>query len=584
MSQPSIPDTFDGNAGEASLGKPTESYVAFAFAAADLLMEVTSDGHIVFAIGAAMALLGRPARLLANMPLEDIFIDQDRPRIAKVLKRMSSGTRVRHTLLTIRFPGGDHVPVAMSGYPHPDHHDHLLCVLTHGGTLTQAAAVRGDGELLDKRGFETLAQNMLQESSDGGDDNYKMTFLDFPELVELRKRVGAVKTAEFINRFTDYLRQCSVGGDAVGELGNSRYGVIHSADVSSKEIENTIQQLVQSVVGASEDKPIGPASKSMDLDTSGISSQEAAQALAMTISAFASDESSNFHKMVSETKSKLSATVDQMREVKELIDSGDFDLFVQPIVDLWNNAVHHYECLVRFRGRTASPYETITFAENVGLVGDLDCAILERAIAFMRSPLANDPALKFAVNMSGRSISSSNTAARLLRIMNGARDLRGRLLFEVTESAEIADLVSVNALIQEIRGLGFPVGLDDFGAGSAAFHYLRALKVDHVKIDGSYIKDLQKSQEAVPYIRAISQLCRDLDIATVAEHIENEQTVNLLKVYNVRYGQGYHFGKPAQPTPHKHGPKAAWMTGKIRWRNGLLVYGTPAETAETAAS
>jgi len=570
---------------DGSLGKPAEAYVAFAFAAADLLMEATTDGRIIFAIGASMALVGRPARLLANSQMDALFIGPDRPRIAKVLSRMAAGNRVRHTLLTVEFPHGDHVPVALSGYPHPDHAGRLLCVLTHSGSLTMPSGARRDGELLDKRDFEALAQNMMQESANGDDENYRMTLLDLPELSELRRRAGAVKTAEFIARFSEYLRLCSVGGDAAADLGKSKYGVIHGPEVSPGEIEETIQDLIESVVGRlpTTELQAGKAtmgSRTMDLDTRGISSQEAARALAFTITAFAAEEGASLKQMADATRPRLSETVDQMRAVKDVIDCGHFDLFVQPIVDLWTGVVHHFECLVRFHGSDVSPYETVTFAESVGLMGELDCAILARAIEFMRSPVGAEESLKFAVNVSGRSLGSASTAAHLLGQIYAARDLRGRLLFEVTESAEIADLGSANAIIQEIRNLGHPVGLDDFGAGSAAFHYLRALKVDHVKIDGSYVRDLRHNQEAVPFLKAIAQLCRELKVATVAEHIENEETVNLLKVYNVRYGQGYHFGKPMLPEPHLQGAKASWASQTLRWRNGLLVFGSSASRLE----
>ena len=572
----------DKHGKEKALGQSSEAYVAFAFAAADLLMEATTEGRIIFAIGASMALVGRPARLLANSPMADLFIAADRPRVAKVLSRMAAGNRVRHTLLTVVFPHGEHVPVALSGYPHPDHEGRLLCVLTHSGSLSTPSSTRRDGDLLDKRDFEALAQNMMQESSGGDDDNYRMTLLDLPELASLRRQAGAVKTAEFISRFTEYLRECSIGGDAAAELGKSKYGVIHGPGVTAAEIEDTIQDLVQSVVGSEAGAEIHPSTRTLELDTSGISSQEAARALAFTITAFASEESASLQQMASATKPRLSETVDQMRAVKDVIDNGDFELFVQPIVDLWTGVVHHFECLVRFRGSDVSPYETVTFAESVGLMGELDYAILTRAIGFMRGEIGAEESLKFAVNISGRSLGSASTAARLLNQLYSARDLRGRLLFEVTESAEIADLVAANAVIQEIRGLGHPVGLDDFGAGSAAFHYLRALKVDHVKIDGSYVRNLRHNQEAVPFLKAIAQLCRELKVATIAEHIENEETVNLLKVYNVRYGQGYLFGKPVLPKPHRQGPKASWTSPSLRWRNGLLVFGSAAGRAEAA--
>ncbi|MGE5504373.1 MAG: EAL domain-containing protein [Actinomycetota bacterium] len=552
-----------------------EAYVAFAFAAADLLLETDTDGRIIFAIGASMALVGRPARLLANSPLSALVRTKDRPRLAQALRRMGDGNRVRHVLLSVEFPDGETVPVALSGYPHPDRQGRLLCVLTHSGGLATPARTRRDGELLDKASFKALAQDVMQDTAAGGDEHYKLTLLDLPELKALRERFGTVKTAGFIKGFAEYLRNASLSGDSAAELGDNKYGIIHGPDITARDIETTVADLAASLVG--HDHRLRPTATSLALDTHGLSPAEASRALAYTINAFTAEDDRAIGELADAARPRLSVTVAQMREVKETIEAGRFDLHVQPIVDLWTNAVHHFECLVRFAGGGGSPYSTVTFAESVGLAAQLDYAVLERAISFMRSPLGGQEGLKFAVNVSGRTLARAATAARLIELVQGARDLRGRLLFEITESAEIPDLEAANAVIQELRAYGHPVGLDDFGAGSAAFHYLRALTVDHVKIDGSYVKDLAGSGNHLPFLRAITQLCRELRIATIAEHVESEESANLLRVYNVRYGQGYHFGKPHLPKARTRDPASAWITPKIHWRNGLLFFGNPAK-------
>ncbi|MDO8608787.1 MAG: EAL domain-containing protein [Phaeospirillum sp.] len=560
--------------------QPQEAYVAFAFAAADLLMEADHSGRIIFAIGASMSLVGRPARLLATMTLPDLIRPEDVSRAVNALNRMARGERVRHVLLHVAMPNGGSVPVALSGYPHPDHVGRLLMVLTHSGTIMSPAVRRNDEGLLGREGFEALAGTLIKESAKEADDSYRMTLVDMPELAELRAKVGAEATAGFISRFTDYLRQCSVGGDAAADLGNSKYGLIHGPEVSGNDIEAAIIGLAHSAVGAD----LKPETASLAFDSNGISSQEATSALVYTLNRFTQEGSATIQELSRMATPSLSLTVSKMREIKQTIGSGDFQLYFQPIVDLWSNAVHHFECLVRFGSSGASPYNTVVFAEDTGLVGELDLAILTRAIAFMRDGAGSEPSLRFAVNLSGRSLSSSSMAARLLRLIASASDLRGRLLFELTESAAISDLTAVNAVIQEIRGRGHPVGIDDFGAGAAAFHYLRALKVDHVKIDGSYIREASTNTESLPFLRAITQLCRELKVATVAEHIEDEATANLLRVYNVRYGQGYYFGRPMQPSAKHSGNKAPWLTPVTQWRNGLLFFGNGASPAPVAGA
>ncbi|CAA7623216.1 Predicted signal transduction protein containing a membrane domain [Candidatus Terasakiella magnetica] len=559
----------EGPGSDGKLGKPQEAYVAFAFAAADLLMEVAHDGRIIFAIGASMSLVGRPARLLAAMYLQDLFRPEDRSRSVNAITRMGAGERVRHILLHVAMPNGLTVPVALSGYPHPDHEGRILLVLTHSGTIMSPTVRRHDGGMLDRGGFETLAENLIKESAKDPDDSYRMTLLDMPELTELRTKAGAEATADFISRFTDYLRQCSVGGDAAADLGNSKFGLIHGPEILAEDIGHAITGLARSVVGM----PLTAETASLTFNSSGISPHEATSALIYTLNRFSSDGAATIQELSKMAQPSLSLTVSKMREVKQTIGRGEFQLYFQPIVDLWSNAVHHFECLVRFGDAGTSPYNTVVFAEDTGLVGELDLAICARAIEFMRDGKGNDPTLRFAVNLSGRTLSSPSLAARLLRLIHGAADLRGRLLFELTESATIDDLVAVNTVIQEIRAGGHPVGIDDFGAGAAAFHYLRSLKVDHVKIDGSYVREAASNGDSLPFLRAMTQLCRELKIATVAEHIEDEATANLLRVYNVRYGQGYFFGKPMQPSERQSNLRTSWITPMTQWRNGLLFFG-----------
>jgi len=550
------------------LGRSTKAYVAFAFAAADLLLETAYDGRILFAIGAAMSLVGRPARLLTESKLEEIIRVGDRPRLASAMKRMAAGSRVRHVLLQVETPEGHEIPVALCGYKHPDKAGRLLMVLTHSGTLATGLHRKRDGGLLDKDGLESLAETVMKENPDGQGENYHLTLLDIPQITELRTALGAEGSAKFIDRFTEELQRCSLGGEGAADFGENKYGIIHGDDIQPEEIENRIVALTRSLAGGVLD--IVPQSASFALDSEGVSVEEATHALIYTINRFTADGGGSLDDLALAAKSQLSNTVTKMREVRDLIGNGDFDLHFQPIVDLWNNAVHHFEGLVRFSAGD-SPYGTVTFAEDVGMAGELDLAILTRAIAFMRDGPGSERGLKFAINLSGRSLSNANIAARLLHLIHSASDLRGRLMFELTESAAIHDLQVVNAVIQEIRSRGHLVGLDDFGAGAAAFHYLRALEVDHVKIDGSYVREAVETGKSLPFLRAISQLCRELKIATIAEHIENQETANLLRLYNVRYGQGYYFGKPMRP---QSSTKAGWTMPNTAWRNDVL-YFTP---------
>ncbi|MBM3510694.1 MAG: EAL domain-containing protein [Alphaproteobacteria bacterium] len=118
-------------------------------------------------------------------------------------------------------------------------------------------------------------------------------------------------------------------------------------------------------------------------------------------------------------------------------------------------------------------------------------------------------------------------------------------MFEVTESAEIINLEQTNKLIRELRDKGHHVCLDDFGAGAAAFQYLRALDIDFVKIDGSYVREALSKPNGKSFLKAMASLCADIGIDTIAEMVEDEPVAKFLIEACVKYGQGYLFGKPA---------------------------------------
>jgi EAL domain-containing protein (putative c-di-GMP-specific phosphodiesterase class I) len=230
---------------------------------------------------------------------------------------------------------------------------------------------------------------------------------------------------------------------------------------------------------------------------------------------------------------------------RRLVHDGEFQPAFQPVVDLETGEAHHFEALVRFDpgAYNLKPYEFITFAESIGLIHEFDLAMCRKVLDFLESGAHLNCVV--AVNLSAGSLESPTFIASLLELLRRRDPVRRRLGFEVTETAKIADLATVNAFIQGLRREGHIVCLDDFGAGSAAFQYLRALQVDAVKIDGGYIKNARATSEGARFLKAMTWLIHELDIDTIAEMVEDEDHLAAIKSCNILFGQGYLFGKPS---------------------------------------
>jgi EAL domain-containing protein (putative c-di-GMP-specific phosphodiesterase class I) len=185
----------------------------------------------------------------------------------------------------------------------------------------------------------------------------------------------------------------------------------------------------------------------------------------------------------------------------------------------------------------------ITFAEDVGLIWHFDLAMAKKVVEWLQPRRANK--YKIAVNISGQSIANPAYHAELFALLEANPWTSENMLFEITESARIADLSDANRFFQTLRRKGYEVCLDDFGAGAASFQYLASLDVDVVKLDGSAVKNALAAKKGRAFLSALTKLCKDIGVETVAEMVDDAETLNFVRDCGVDFAQGYLFGKPA---------------------------------------
>lgn len=227
---------------------------------------------------------------------------------------------------------------------------------------------------------------------------------------------------------------------------------------------------------------------------------------------------------------------------RDAVMNGRLQAARQPVVDARSGAVSHYEVLARFDGEE-SPAGLIVAAEKSGQVSHLDYIMLSAAAA--RLAAGQDPGLRLAVNISGESIQRPEVIDELLAVISGHAFQRSRLIVEVTESAAIGDIDAAAHCVASLRASGVGVSLDDFGSGAASFGYLRALEVDSLKFDGSFLTAATGNVRGLALMRNVARMCAELGIKSIGECVETEADRRLLIDAGVRYAQGYFFGRPA---------------------------------------
>ena len=528
-----------------------DRFVAFAFASSDALVELDDNRCITYAVGAVHWLAGKSADALIGTPFIDLVTKEDQAFLKAAYSTAVKQSRFGPVEVSLLGSGGKPQRVALFASHLPDRANRLFLALSARRITPQTSTLHNvdrDDEtgLLDKESFADVAMEVLKGAG-GQDKNYSMTLLSMDGLQNLEKRLDKNAAEELMTEVSAYLQVNSVNGESASRIDDNQFGIVHDASVDVSTLEQTISE--RALEADPEGKGLSVNSSTIELEADDqISDEDAARALVYSINKF-SEQPGDFtvSALNDGYKQMLDETVVKIAEFKAMIQAGRFDVVFQPIVDLKTRKVHHSEALVRFHDSEpgVSPFALITFAEEVGVIGEFDLAMCQRVIKKITQANDHGHELHVAVNLSGRSLEDKSFLHAFGELLSKHEGIRTQLMFEVTESAEIIDLDSTNNLISGLREKGHHVCLDDFGAGAAAFQYLRALDIDFVKIDGMYVREALVKANGKSFLRAMATLCSDLGIDTIAEMVEDEEVAGFLIESGVRYGQGYLFGKPS---------------------------------------
>jgi EAL domain-containing protein (putative c-di-GMP-specific phosphodiesterase class I)/GGDEF domain-containing protein len=537
-----------------------DRFVALAFCASDILLELDNELKIVFAAGATAALLGIQPESLFGRSFVEFVVPADRPWIGKTLESATAGERIRNLGLRLEGAFGE-TSMTLTGYQNPDM-GHRYYIALHVPSLSASASnvpvslAATPSGLPDGQAFaETAGARMAKLGS--ASDMYKLTLMRLDGLVQLEERLENETRTRLLTQVAGMMRAASLGGDSAGQLDGESFSFIHATDFDTKQLAERVRALAAALDPDGEG--VNPSTALVDLDARDMNREEAAKACLYVFDRYvAAPEGELEIKSLSAGLSGLIGdTVDRVQHFRNIVRDANFNMAFQPVVDLATRQTRHFEVLARFTDPGQSnTYQVITFAERTGLICDFDLAMCTKVLTWLEAERAAGHDHRVAVNLSGRSIGSPAFVDALHRLLANYPTLRSNLLFEITESARIQDLDVVSNIVRGFREAGHRVCLDDFGAGASAFHYLRALEVDVVKIDGIYVRDALKTGKGQSFLKAMAGLCNDLGIATVAEMVESTNALAFLRACGVAYGQGYLFGRPSENIRDFTNPRA----------------------------
>lgn len=515
-------------------------YLSLAFVASDLLLEVDAARRVRFAAGAAACPSSGAAQAYKGQALDDLLRRASAWDLRQALGRLTPGQRTGPVEVLVRC-GADQVRKAtVRAFSSPELAPAISIGLSWEGPAFALSAAAPPLSTPDA--FLEHARATLDETR----ERLALAFVDVPGLSQppASQAFDAVAAA---------LQESSVDGRSAAQLSDERFAVLRTAD-DGRPLEDVVRQ-----AGAAQDLLLDPQVRSADISADA-PPQAALRALRFAIEACLSDGPAASADTFTR---RLAQTVRDADQFKRIARDRSFDIHFQPIVDLTTGAVHHHEALARFASRETA--ETIRLAEEMDLIRAFDIAVLEKVLRALRQPGAG--LAKLAVNVSGASLASDDYIDTLLRRTSAEPGDRRRIMVEVTETAALKDMDAARARLDRLRSAGVKVCIDDFGAGSASYEYLRTLPVDIIKLDGAITRSVSDNARSRAMVEHLVSLCRTLGVRIVAEQVETENLAEILRQLGVDMAQGWRFGRPtpelvtrvsSEPTGRRRGAVQAW--------------------------
>lgn len=234
-----------------------------------------------------------------------------------------------------------------------------------------------------------------------------------------------------------------------------------------------------------------------------------------------------------------------IHRIHDALENNRFVLYSQEIISVFGVNPSHHEILIRMKGDDGiliPPVSFLTAAERYNLITDIDLWVIRNTLEHFSKPeLANH---YVSINLSGQTLGNARVMSRIVDYVSESNISPEQICFEITETAMIANLNSAQRFIATLRNLGCTMALDDFGSGLSSFAYLKNLPVNFLKIDGTFVKDMNTDPINAAMVESIIQVGHKMGLEIIAEYVENNAILEQLKTMGANYAQGFGIAKP----------------------------------------
>jgi diguanylate cyclase (GGDEF)-like protein len=405
--------------------------------------------------------------------------------------------------------------------------------------------------LLNRRAFRARLDTYANFSARYGGRGAVMV-IDVDGLKAVNDRLGHQQGDNLIRRVAATLRERVRSTDIVARLSGDEFAVL----MPQSDVEGALQlgedlrvQVADSFAG---DPELAGATISVGITMFGAESDGGAEAVLAAADEAMYRAKAEGRNSVSLFEAPIEAALGDRRlttsaKIRNALTQNRLSLATQPIASLADGAIERFELLLRMRGESGELLPASAFigvAERSGMIQELDRWVVGQALDLLGArERAGDP-VSLHVNLSGASLTDISVLEYIERKLDEGDADPGRCTFEITQTARVEDLETAAGFADRLTEFGCEVAIDDYGAGFGPFEYLKRFPFDVIKIDGAFVRDLTTNDADQLTVQAIVGIAQGLGKTTIAEFVEDEETVSMLRAYGVDMAQGYHLGAP----------------------------------------
>ena len=534
----------------------------------ELLMDSTDEGicgldaagACTFVNRAATRLLGYAAdELLGRALIADVIVDS--PPVAAAVRR---GERLAARDQKLRRRDGTLLTGSCSVSPMLQDGRHVGAVLmfsdvTEARELSQQLQRQALEDALtglaNRRSFEARLRDLVEDARTHG-TAHALCYLDLDQFKLINDTCGHAAGDRLLQQLAAVLRPELRDGDLLARLGGDEFGalLVKCPLAQAVNIAEGLRDRLQHFTFQWGGRKFGVGASIGVVPVTADSGDVTAVLVAADAACYVAKEAgrNRVHISLPDDKRVLRHRDDirWVGRIREALEEKRFQLVLEPMLDLRSppGLARHFEVLTRMLdggGGLIMPGSFIPAAERYQLMPELDLHILRTLLGFLaQQPDAQRPdRAVFAVNLSGSSLGSPGLLEAVQAAIRASGVPPTSLTFEITETAAIANLDESVRWMRGLKDLGCRFSLDDFGSGLSSYAYLRNLPVDYLKIDGGFIRRADQDPLSRAIVHSINDIGHKMGLRTVAEHVESEAVLAIVRDAGVDFAQGYAIGR-----------------------------------------